>query len=64
MRGSEKLSLVDQIEYFCRPAGKSISSQGKQRKEMYEWVTAILQQHQYRQQSREVKGLLRGYSAK
>ncbi|MCA1604317.1 MAG: integrase [Acidobacteria bacterium] len=62
MRESEKLSL-DQIRVFLQASGE-IHFQGKQRKEMYEWVTAILQQHRYRQQSREVKGLLRGYLSK
>ncbi len=37
---------------------------GKQRQGVYEWVTAVLRQHQYRQQSREVKGLLRAYLSK
>jgi len=45
-------------------ASEEIHFEGKQREEMYGWVTAILRQHQYRQQSREVKGLLRGYLAK
>ena len=62
MRESEKLSL-EQIRAFLQ-ASEEIHFEGKQRQEMYEWVTAILQQHQYRQQSREVKGLLRGYLSK
>ena len=62
MRESERLSL-EQIRAFLQ-ASEEIHFQGKQRKEIYEWVTAILQQHQYRQQSREGKGLLRGYLSK
>ena len=62
MRESEKLSL-EQIRVFLQ-ASEEIHFEGKQRKEMYEWVNAILQQHRYRQQSREVKGLLRGYLSK
>lgn len=62
MRESEKLSL-EQIRAFLQ-ASKEIHFQGKQRKEIYEWVTGILQQHRYRQQGREVKGLLRSYLIK
>ena len=62
MRESEKLSL-EQIRAFLQ-ASEEIHFEGKQRQEVYEWVTAIWQQHQYRQQSREVKGLLRGYLTK
>lgn len=58
MRNGEKLSL-EQIRAFLQ-ASEEIHFEGKQRGEMYGWVTAILRQHQYRQQSREVKGLLRG----
>lgn len=62
MRDGEKLSL-EQIRAFLQ-ASEEIHFEGKQRQEIYEWVTAILQKHQYRQQGREVKGLLRGYLAK
>ncbi len=62
MRDGEKLSL-EQIRAFLQ-ASEEIHFEGKQQEEVYGWVTAILQQHEYRQQSREVKGLLRGYLSK
>ncbi len=62
MRESEKLSL-EQVRAFLQASENSFR-EGKQRPQMYEWVTAILQQHRYRQQSREGKGLLRGNLSK
>src|SRR3982751_4754258 len=62
MRDGEGLSL-EQIQEFLE-ASQDLQFEGKERQQIYEWVTSVLRQHQYGQQGREAKGLLRRYLAK
>lgn len=59
MEDGEKLSL-EQIRAFVEGSGE-IRFKGKDRKEVYGWMTRVLRQHGYARQGREVKGLLRRY---
>jgi transposase InsO family protein len=62
MRDGEGLSL-EQIQEFLE-ASQDLQFEGKERQQIYEWVTSILRQHRYGQQGRAAKGLLRRYLAK
>src|ERR1035441_9714474 len=58
-RDGEKLSL-EQIRAFVEGSSE-IRFKGKDREEVYGWMTRVLRQHGYARQGREVKGLLRRY---
>lgn len=62
MHAAEQLSL-DQIQEFLK-ASEGIRFEGKTREQMYSWVEKVLVHHQYRQQGRRVRGLLRQYVEK
>lgn len=62
MHAAEELSL-DQIQAFLR-ASHGIRFEGKTREEIYGWVEKVLVHHQYQQQGRRVRGLLRQYVEK
>jgi transposase InsO family protein len=62
MQEEKKLSL-EQIEEFLE-ASQEWQFAAKEREEIYEWLTDVLKQHQYGQQGRGAKGLLRRYLAK
>jgi predicted DNA-binding transcriptional regulator AlpA len=57
--GAEKLSLVE-IEAFLG-ASESVRFAGCGRTEIYGWVERLLCHHEYPQQKRRAKGLLRAY---
>jgi transposase InsO family protein len=59
---AEKLSL-EQIEAFLN-ASQEIRFEGETQKQIYHWIEQVLGQHQYHQQKRRARGLLRGYVAK
>ena len=59
MEDGEKLSL-EQIRAFVEGSSE-IRFKGKDREEVYGWMTRVLRQHGYARQGREVKGLLRRY---
>jgi hypothetical protein len=59
MEGGEKLSL-EQIRAWVEGSGE-IRFKGKDREEVYGWMTRVLRQHGYARQGREAKGLLRRY---
>ena len=60
MQEEKKLSL-EQIEEFLE-ASQEWQFAAKEREEIYEWLTGVLKQHQYGQQGRGAKGLLRPVS--
>ena len=62
MQGGEKLSL-EQIRALLE-ATEDLRFAGHSRGEVYGWIEATLNQHGYRKQDREVKGLLRDYILK
>jgi len=62
MQDGEGLSL-GQIQEFLE-ASQELQFEGKDRQEIYEWVTSVLRRHRYRQQGRVAKGLLRRYLVK
>ncbi len=62
MQDGEKLSL-EQIQGFLE-GSRDLQFEGKERQQIYEWVTSILRWHRYEQQGRAVKGLLRRYLIK
>lgn len=62
MRSGERLSL-EQIQAFLK-ASEEFRFEGSQRKEVYEWVTQTLVEHEYSGQRREAKGVLREYLGK
>jgi hypothetical protein len=62
MQGGEKLSL-EQIRALLE-ASQEVRFAGHRREEIYDWVGKTLREHNYTQQSREGKGLLRAYVAK
>jgi len=62
MQGGEKLSL-EQIQALLR-ASVEVRFTGHSREEIYEWVGKTLREHDYAQQGREAKGVLRNYVAK
>lgn len=59
MHAAEQLSL-DQIRAFLQ-ASQGIRFEGKTREQIYSWVEKVLVYHQYRQQKRPVRGLVRRY---
>lgn len=62
MQEGEGLGL-EQIQEFLE-ASQDLQFEGKERQQIYEWVTSILRQHRYGQQGRAGKGLLRRYLVK
>ena len=62
MQGGEKLSL-EQIRALLE-ATEDLRFAGHARGEVYGWVERTLNQHGYRKQGREVKGVLRAYIGK
>ena len=62
MRSGEQLSL-EQIQAFLK-ASEEFRFEGTKRKEVYEWVTRTLVEHEYSGQRREAKGVLREYLGK
>jgi transposase InsO family protein len=62
MQGGERLSL-EQIRAFVE-ASDEMRFEGRDREEVYGWVSETLQRHGYRELGRESKGLLRRYLAK
>ena len=62
MQGGEKLSL-DQIRILLE-ASEGLRFTGHSRKDIYAWIETTLNQHGYRKQGREAKGILRSYVAK
>jgi len=62
MQGGERLSL-EQIRAFVE-ASDEVRFEGRNREEVYSWVSGTLQQHGYGGLGRESKGLLRRYLAK
>jgi transposase InsO family protein len=59
---AEQLNL-DQIQAFLK-ASQGIRFEGKTREQIYQWVEKVLVHHQYQQQKRSVRGLLRRYVEK
>jgi len=59
---AEKLNL-EQIEAFLK-ASEGIRFEGESRQQVYRWVEQVLRQHQYAQQGRAARGLLRRYVEK
>ncbi len=62
MHEAEKLNL-EQIEAFLK-ASEGIRFEGESRQQVYSWVEQVLRQHQYAQQGRAARGLLRRYVEK
>jgi transposase InsO family protein len=62
MRSGERLSL-EQIQAFLK-ASEEFRFEGSKRKEVYDWVTRTLVEHEYFGQRREAKGVLRQYLGK
>jgi len=62
VHAAEQLSL-DQIRAFLQ-ASQGIRFEGKTREQIYSWVEKALAYHQYRQQKRPVRGLVRRYLEK
>ena len=62
MRDAERLSL-EQIRAFLE-ASQEVQFEGKQRGEVYEWITRTLRRQGYREQGKRVRGLLRRYVGK
>ena len=62
MKNGERLSL-EQIQAFLK-ASEEFRFEASKRKEIYEWVTRTLVEHEYGGQSREAKGVLRQYLGK
>lgn len=62
MHESEQLS-VDQIREFLQ-ASEGIRFEGKRQEQIYGWVEKVLVHHQYLQQGRGARGLLRRYLEK
>ncbi len=62
MQNAERLS-VEQIQTLIE-ATQDVRFAGKERAEMYGWITGTLRQQQYREQGKRTRGLLRRYVAK
>ena len=62
MKSGERLSL-EQIQAFLK-ASEEFRFEARKRKEIYEWVTRTLVEHEYGGQPREAKGVLRQYLGK
>ena len=62
MQDGERLSL-EQIRAFLE-ASQEVQFEGKQRGEVYEWITRTLRRQRYWEQGKPVRGLLRRYVGK
>ena len=62
MHAAEQLSL-NQIQEFLK-ASEGIRFEGKTQEQICSWIEKVLVHHQYQQQSRRVRGLLRQYLEK
>jgi hypothetical protein len=62
MKNGERLSL-EQIRAFLK-ASEEFRFEARKRKEVYDWVTQTLVEHEYSGQPREAKGVLREYLGK
>ncbi len=62
MREAERQSL-EQIQAFL-DASEAVQFEGEQRKEIYSWISRILQVHGYGRQNRANRGLVRRYVEK
>jgi hypothetical protein len=62
MKNGERLSL-EQIRAFLK-ASEEFRFEARKRREIYEWVTRTLVEHEYGRQPREAKGVLRQYLGK
>src|SRR5271157_1372139 len=62
MKNGERLSL-ERIRAFLR-ASEEFRFEARKRKEVYDWVTQTLVEHEYSGQPREAKGVLRQYLGK
>lgn len=62
MHAAEQLTL-DQIRAFLN-ASEGIRFEAKTKPEIYQWIESTLVYHQYQQQGRKVRGLLRQYLEK
>ena len=62
MHAAEQLTL-DQIRAFLQ-ASEGIRFEAKTKQEIYQWIENALVHHQYQQQGRKVRGLLRQYLEK
>jgi hypothetical protein len=62
MKSGERLSL-EQIQAFLE-ASEEFRFEASKRKEIYDWVTGTLVEHEYSGQRRETKGVLRQYIGK
>src|SRR6266851_4038675 len=62
MKNGERLSL-EQIQAFLK-ASEEFRFEASKRREIYEWVTRTLVEHEYTRQPREGKGVLRQYLGK
>jgi len=62
MQEAEALSR-EQIQAFLE-ASEEVQFRGKQRQEVYDWMTRLMRQQGYRKQGKAVRGLLRRYMAK
>jgi len=62
MQDSEQLSL-EQIQALLG-ASEEVRFKGKQREEVYDWMTRLMRQQGYRRQGKAVRGLLRRYMEK
>src|SRR5713101_5652552 len=62
MKNGERLSL-EQVRAFLK-ASEEFRFEASKRKEVYDWVTRTLVEHEYHGQTREAKGVLRQYIGK
>jgi hypothetical protein len=62
MQDAERLSL-ERIQALLE-AIEEVRFEGKQRQEVYDWMTHLMRQQSYRKQGKAVRGLLRRYMAK
>src|SRR5207249_10336887 len=62
MKNGERLSL-EQVRAFLK-ASEEFRFEASKRKEVYDWVTRTLVEHEYHGQTREAKGVLRQYVGK
>ena len=62
MQDAEALSL-ERIRAFLE-ASEEVGFRGKQRQEVYDWMTRLMRQQGYRKQGKAVRGLLRRYMEK
>ena len=62
MQDSEQLSL-DQIQALLE-SSEEVQFKGKQRQEVYDWMTRLMRQQGYRKLGKAARGLLRRYMEK